>query len=515
MISRPSARFGTATTQGVVGNTASREIVFSVLLLTAAVAALFWPTVQSLLLEWRNTDNLTYTHGYLIAAISCWLLIRAGQVTSAVRPDWRVALALVILSLCWLIALRAGIELLHQLLFPMLALVAVCAALGIRSGARFWFAFAYFCFAIPVWSVGNEILQSVTVVAVRLMLQLTSIPAYVAGNIVHIPAGAFEIAGGCSGLHFFVVALAIAALSGEIHRDSLRARVLLLVLGAVLAMVSNWIRVYTIIVAGHLTDMQHYLVRVDHYYFGWALFAVTMLVYFWLANRVPVQAQPAGSSPSADSDSGERSPSDRRRSLMLGFAIALAAVSVGPALGSISSVARAQTNPGPLLPAVAGLWSGPFETADKWNPSFPGSDRRRLGEYRSNATTASVFVAEYSEQRQGKELVGYDNSIVNGLADSADTPVENQTVRLRGGPGKRLRIGESIIVYYYQIGSERIANPLAAQLRYGLASIIADPASRIVGVHAACVPDCAGAYANAQELLNELDVAWAAPAVSR
>ena len=51
----------------------------------------------------------------------------------------------------------------------------------------------------------------------------------------HVPAGSLEIAGGCSGLHFFIVGVAIAALYGELNRDSLRTRVQLVALAALLA----------------------------------------------------------------------------------------------------------------------------------------------------------------------------------------------------------------------------------------------------------------------------------------
>ena len=46
--------------------------------------------------------------------------------------------------------------------------------------------------------------------AVRVLLRTVGIPAYFDGLQFQIPAGSFEIAGGCSGLHFLIVALAIA-----------------------------------------------------------------------------------------------------------------------------------------------------------------------------------------------------------------------------------------------------------------------------------------------------------------
>ncbi len=60
-------------------------------------------------------------------------------------------------------------------------------------------------------------------------------------------------------------------------------------------------------VAGYLTDMQHYLVRVDHYYFGWALFAVAMAVFFLLARGKPPTPPDQRALDSAELDAPTRS----------------------------------------------------------------------------------------------------------------------------------------------------------------------------------------------------------------
>ena len=69
-------------TQGVPHS--SQVMLSLVLLLLAALIALFWPTIQSLIVEWRDQETLTYTHGYLIAAISCWLIVRTARRTRGV-----------------------------------------------------------------------------------------------------------------------------------------------------------------------------------------------------------------------------------------------------------------------------------------------------------------------------------------------------------------------------------------------------------------------------------------------
>ena len=108
----------------------------------------------------------------------------------------------------------------------------------------------------------------------------------------------FEIAGGCSGLHFFIVAPPSRCSTANCTGTDSRTRVKLVALAIALAMLTNWIRISIIIVAGHLTDMQHYLVSGEHYSFGWAVFAVAMAIYFlivrrWVAERPAVAAPPA------------------------------------------------------------------------------------------------------------------------------------------------------------------------------------------------------------------------------
>src|SRR5262249_20634373 len=134
------------------------------------------------------------------------------------------------------------------------------------------FPLAFLYFALPLWDYLNPLVHAATVHAVRLMLRLVGVPAFFSGDTVSIPAGTFAIEDGCSGLHFVIVALAIAALVGEMRQDGWRLRVRWLATALVLAMITNWIRVFSIILLGHFTLMQNYIVRVSHYWYGWALF---------------------------------------------------------------------------------------------------------------------------------------------------------------------------------------------------------------------------------------------------
>src|SRR5690606_33862058 len=133
---------------------------------------------------------------------------------------------------------------------------------------------------------------------------------------------------------------------------TLATRLKVIALADALALLSNWVRVYLIILAGYLTQMQHYLVSVDHYRFGWAVVAVVMVLFFVLARRFPVVESCAATSPQRAAESAALRPS--------AVALAFAALAVGPVWNSLAAATPAKLPAqDELLPAGAGTWSGP------------------------------------------------------------------------------------------------------------------------------------------------------------
>jgi len=83
------------------------------------------------------------------------------------------------------------------------------------------------------------------------MAPLIGVPAQIRGDLVILPGvGVIEIASGCSGVNFFTVGLAVAALLGELEQASLRRRALLVTAMGALAVFANWLRVLIIVDAG-------------------------------------------------------------------------------------------------------------------------------------------------------------------------------------------------------------------------------------------------------------------------
>ena len=272
----------------------ARNLTLVIALVALALLAC-WPSAAALWDLWvwnRYVDG----HGPVIVAISLALLVRSRHALAGadVRPSVAGAAGLFACGLAWLSSLRTGSEVLPLLLLPVILLVAVFAAFGRKVAAITAFPIGYLYFAEPVGHVLIGPLQSLTTRVVGAVVPLLGMPVTVAGNIlIFSPSISFEVTPICGGVNFLVVGLAAAALIGELQQASFRRRTLQIAAMALLMMVSNWVRVLVIIVAGYSTDMRSLLATRGHWYLGWILFALVMFGFARVSAGGSRSASPA------------------------------------------------------------------------------------------------------------------------------------------------------------------------------------------------------------------------------
>ncbi len=208
------------------------------------------PPLVSLNFFWlRDSD---YTHGYVVALLTAMLVCREIQRGSfqLVGPSWIGALALSVCS-----AVVIGGYAATTLVVPLTALPAVwvCsiwAFAGAERARRFALPIGYLYFAVPIWSVLVDPLRRLTIHVVSGWTRAAGMPAYIEGNLIHVPTGTFEIKGGCAGVGYVLVALALATLSSLLSRRRWVPTVLFASCAVVLALVGNWFRVFFTVAAG-------------------------------------------------------------------------------------------------------------------------------------------------------------------------------------------------------------------------------------------------------------------------
>lgn len=257
------------------------------LLLLACSAIGMQPALVQIHQSWTSVYG-HFSHGYLVLAMACACLYltlhREGWGQPA--PQWRVLPLVLGLALALFVSLQLGITAISQSLVPLLLLAAIVAVFGGQVGRRFLFPAALLLTAMPLWWVINAPLQWLTAGVANLAVKASGIPAFVEGNQFHLPAGVVEVASGCSGLNYFVTALSLSVFQAACFLARPAHRIRLVLVAVAMALLCNWVRVYSLVVVGYLTDMRHYLITVDHLTYGWVLFLVFMFPVFVYGARL-------------------------------------------------------------------------------------------------------------------------------------------------------------------------------------------------------------------------------------
>jgi exosortase len=460
-------------------------IAFGIL---AAVGALYWPTLVALGEVWSDGARTTYTHGYLIAVIAVWLMwSRRGWIarpeTISLSTGERVALLLLLLAVatCWQLAYRAGLQLAVEMLLLPLLWLPVLLLMGRNVARATWLPVAFMIFALPLWDAFTPFLQYASVQGSRLLLRLVGIPAFFHGNSVEIPAGVFQIEGGCSGLHYFVVSLAVATLIGELRNDRWQLRLRWLLLAVVLAGVVNWFRIASIIYIGHISQMQNYLVKESHYFYGWALFAFALLVLFLIERRTPL-APVVASTVSPEVDHPVRVPLAAQAACVL--------IIVLPAIANIIINARLEGAPFDSSLLVGSGWQESAGVGSDWRPIQNNADSEWRQRYQRDGIAVEGYVAQYSEQRLGKKLGGFANrpqgdAEVLEAGALVSNPETGYLVTEQNGR-------RSMLLLTYRVADRAFASATRAQLWYSWVTLrtLHSPLSKVVAWRAACDQDC-------------------------
>lgn len=388
-------------------------------LLVAVVVFGFSEGAANLWGRWMRDP--TYGHGILLFPLTLvliWRSQRATTVSSADRPS-------LILAVCIFLGIALGqmlgILAAFQFGLPLGILAVLVFLYGRQSLESLWFPVLFLYFSIPVWDIINPMLQSLTTLAVGQLLYLVRLPAFIVGNQVEVANGVFEIAAGCSGLRFFIITTALAALYGDWYLEGWRSKLTVLVAGIVLSIIGNWLRVFMVIQMGVHLGLDHPQVA-DHRFVGWLVFVVTVAIMLWFA-RYLKQRDEGNAVPQAQ-------PTPQLSVIALG-ACALLAVHGGSALTQHLLVRDAQS----LSASIDGPDYLRVDACGLWRNGFVGADFEARGTIRHGEGVLCVDTVWYAQQQQGAEVTNPANRAFAGT----------RFERVRGVPRFNTR-GDELVV---------------------------------------------------------------------
>jgi len=255
-----------------------------ILILFTAICALNIPILITL---WRHSfDDGTYSHAFLIPFISLFLyyeLAQSGKLQF--REAFSAISATLLLLSSYLLFITSNAQISIGYWVSLLAVFMSSVTMLYRFNWYVVFPAAFLIFIFPFWGVLVPILQNISVIAVTYMMSFSGVPTYVEAEIITIPAGVFEIAGGCSGLRYIIVSLAIGSLFIFLNIKDTKKAALFLSLTILGALLTNWIRITALILIGEYTNMESSLME-DHNTFGWYLYVPFMILLFIVGNSM-------------------------------------------------------------------------------------------------------------------------------------------------------------------------------------------------------------------------------------
>jgi exosortase len=488
--------------------TPTRTPLLMVLALLAVLLA-FSGTITALVQQWWTYQN----HGLVLVALVGWVCWRDRFLLLANPTPWWPATALMAgSSLAWFLGVSAGIQVIEQI--AMLGVLGgwAIATLGYSSWRRVLRLVGYLALAMPAWGLLIGVLQQLTVMANALLLSLSGLEATITGTYIAIPEGTFEVAGSCAGQAFLMSGLTVAVAYWEISSLNARGRWLALALMAALSLVSNWLRVFLLILIGHFTAMKSPLIA-DHGWFGWVLFAIMVSIFFAATRHIELRygAKPAATATTPADTMAAQPP-------MIPVVGLSALAMIGPlGVKAVDQLPRA-TSPAEIRElAVTSAWQqlarsqrqplayGDTASIRPWAPRYAGADRHEVQYWVRGADTVQVDRLIFSGRDHRHKLFADGNAMDKRQAVLLDKVVGvsvGNTVRSFRQAAVRVDSAENrVILYWFVVGGRSTGVPMVGRLHQSFAFLARSAPAELVAVSAACLQNCETAFEPLQDFV--------------
>lgn len=393
------------------------------MLLVAIVGQLllYGDTVLSMVTIWNRSQ--TYTHGWIIAPISAYLiwLSRGELLRLDPVPSMLGAVVWAGLNLLWLVGHLAGALVVTQYALVAMIPALVWALLGTRVAWSIAFPLAFLLLCVPSGEAMVPALIEFTADFTVKALQLTGIPVYREGTYFSVPSGDWNVVEACSGIRYLIASFTGGCLFAYLYYHSLWKRAVVVLASILIPILANGLRAYMIVMIGHLSDMK-LAVGVDHFIYGWVFFGIVMFGLFWVASLW----RESDSLETAPSSQGDASGPAPRLAPMLIMALALGFAGMSWRGYASHLDAKAASAPAVQLPdvAAAGSWVKAEIQDYGWEPRYSGFDQSATHAFAHGADMVQLKVLYYRGQSEGRELISSTNVLIN--SNSEDWRVVDQ-----------------------------------------------------------------------------------------
>ncbi len=479
------------------------------------VMVLYQQTVLYLGSKWNEVVVGNYAHGYLVLAISIYLIAYNRRKLALLDPCPSYAvLPLVFLTVVsWLAAVLIDVEMIQTISLLGIVFAITWALSGHQAMKVLAFPIIFIVFAIPVWFPLSPLLQNITADVVFWFMRVIEVPAFRQENLISIPSGVFSIEEACSGLRYLLAALTLGSLFAYLNYKSLPARITVVLIAAGAALLANIIRVIIVVYLGYTTEMQHPWVN-DHLMMGWYLFGGLMAVLLFIDAAVYRYGSAKHDAVEEVSGAGTETGAKhlcKKRPLQY-FIIAglcVITVSIGPVVAYQQNNQQQMTGVevSDILPVRIEGWSVPMTSKNDWMPQYYGAVSEK-NDYLVEGENISLFIAYYPFQKQGVEVINDLNRISNKkIWGTAYSHSRVRRLHVHDVMEQMVVNGQNnklLIWYWYNIGGQTTVNKYEAKVLQLLGMLSGQTQAYMIAVAVPVDDDVEQSRELMQKLINDL-----------
>lgn len=430
-------------------------------LVLAISLAVFFDTWSSITEIWARSK--TYTHGYVIAPISLWLIWSRRYYYLQLSPAVSYLAFAGIIS-CGFIWLSA--DLIHIVVIKQLAVVGMLVSgfwliLGNTVSLSMSFPLLFLFFMVPM---GEELIPALieftTTFTVKL-LRASGLAVYRDGNFFTLTSGSWSVIEACSGISYLIASITLGFVFAYLNYAYFWKRALFMLLSCIVPIIANGLRAYMIVMIGHLSDMT-LAVGVDHLVYGGVFFGLVMLLLFYLGSfwRDP---------PFTPISIVTKKTVKQSVNPMLLAIVAFTLLSGLWPLVSPWLLDKQAVNGLPIYVLKSGPdgWH-PVENPNWiWVPQFDQAVDHKISFYSNGKDIIGLYRASFGKEAQGAELVNSENMLIRPIDFKRLRSVNIGPAQLAEDAGMGLPVNSTLIkgaeatvlaLDWYQIGGQITTN---------------------------------------------------------
>jgi exosortase A len=306
--------------QALQGGWRSIGVGFIISLL--CVIGLYWGTIESMVEMWANSR--TFAHGFLVVPATAYLIWSYRHLWASHEPYPTVwgLIALVIAACAWFVGVATHVIWLQETAVVAMIPGLILTLFGKDVSKTLSWPLGFLIFMVPAGTAIEPWLQDIATWFVRVGLDFAGIPYLAERHRFILSTGTWNVDPDCAGLRYLLPGLALGYAFVTLMYGRASRRLGFLAVCAVVLIVANGIRAYTIILGDHFGIAD----GADHRVFSYAVYGLTMPLLLWFGLKWQDLIKPSRS-PYLTA----RLPEDAtKRAILLGIA-ALVILALAPA----------------------------------------------------------------------------------------------------------------------------------------------------------------------------------------